>query len=237
MIKFSSYTFISHHVGVAMKAKILDRHEQSRAVLTSATALSTSFKPLAEQIQLERQLEETKRQRMEIDSLDAQRAADEQTSSTASSLQQEEAARQHDEQVKAQHQLRLKAETSRCRRKYLTGILRQLIMTLNDHRLPRGEAAVVAAVTRLQVACNHTRSSYSGNHSAPSSSSSATSSVTTSTLSSPYHTALHTVVTLLGMSMYLFSHHSSFNTSHHLTISRLTQKAFPPSPTMCCSDD
>ena len=172
-----------------MKTKILDRHEQSRAVLASATALSTALQPLVEQIQLEKQLEETKRQRMEIDYANVQRIADEQSASFASMSQQEETLRQHEEQVKAQQQLRLKAETSRCRRKYLMGILRQLIVALNDHR-PRGEAAVVDAVTRLKVACAHTE--------VVSSASPVPSSSSTSTSLSPFHTALHTVVTLLG---------------------------------------
>ena len=191
---FSSCHFISCHVGIAMKKKILDRHEQSRAVLASATALGSSLQPVAEQIQLERQQEEAKRQRMEIDSVNAQRAADEQTASSASTSLQEEALRQHEEQVKVQQQLRLKAETSRCRRKYLTGILRQLTTTLNDHR-PRGEAAIVKAVKRLQVACSHSASSNSTEPQTSSSSSSL----------SPYHTALQTVVTLLGTPLHLLS--------------------------------
>ena len=174
-----------------MKKKILDRHEQSRAVLASATALGSSLQPLAEQIQLDRQQEEAKRQRMEIDSVNAQRAADEQTASSASTSLQEETLRQHEEQVKVQHQLRLKAETSRCRRKYLTGILRQLTTALNDHR-PRGEAAIVAAVKRLQVSCSHPTTS---NNTDPQTSSSP----------SPYHTVLQTVVTLLGKPLHVSS--------------------------------
>ena len=197
-----------------MKTKILDRHEQSRAVLTSATALGTTLQPLAAQIQMERREEETKRQRMETDSANAQRIADEQTAISASTSQQQEARRLHEEQLRMQHQLRLKAESSRCRRKYLTGILRQLIVTLNDHR-PRGEAAIVDAVKRLQVACAHTPA-VSRNHTeplAPSSSSVPSSSSSSTLLSSPYHTALHTVVTLLGMPI-SFQH--TLASSHHL---------------------
>ena len=189
-----------------MKTKILDRHEQSLGVLASATTLSTTLQPLVEQIQLERQLEETKRQRMETDHANAQRIADEQATSFASTSQQEDALRLHEEQVKAQQELRLKAETSRCRRKYLTGILRQLIATLNDHR-PRGEAAIVDAVTRLQVACAHNE--------VESSSTAVPSSSSTSTSLSPNHTALHTVVTLLGTYTRVLIPSQSSNTSTH----------------------
>ena len=199
IVHLSHYISLSHvmstHAGLAMKTKILDRHEQSLSVLASATTLSTTLQPLVEQIQLERQMEETKRQRMETDHANAQRIADEQATSFACTAQQEEALRLHEEQMKTQHELRLKAETSRCRRKYLTGILRQLIVTLNDHR-PRGEAAVVDAVTRLQVACAHNEALESSSAAVPSSSS-------ISTSLSPYHTALHTVVTLLGTSIFL----------------------------------